>query len=125
MNGPREASATACVVGIDFGTDSVRSIVVDAATGSVLGASVKHYPRWANGLYCDPARNRFRQHPLDYLESLEGSVREALAEAGPAAAGQVRGIAVDTTGSTPALTDRSGKPLALSAPFADNPNAMF
>jgi len=125
MNGPREASATACVVGIDFGTDSVRSIVVDAATGSVLGASVKHYPRWANGLYCDPARNRFRQHPLDYLESLEGSVREALAEAGPAAAGQVRGIAVDTTGSTPALTDRSGKPLALSAPFADNTNAMF
>jgi L-ribulokinase len=125
MNGPRERSATACVVGIDFGTDSVRSIVVDAATGGVLGASVKHYPRWAKGLYCDPARNRFRQHPLDHLESMEASVREALAEAGPAAPGQVRGIAVDTTGSTPALTDRAGRPLALGASFANNPNAMF
>jgi L-ribulokinase len=114
-----------CVVGIDFGTDSVRSLVVDAATGQALGASVKHYPRWAQGLYCDPARNRFRQHPLDHLETLEQSVREALAEAGPAAAGRVRGIAVDTTGSTPALADRAGRPLALSAPFADNPNAMF
>jgi len=125
MNGAREGSVTACVVGIDFGTDSVRSIVVDAATGSVLGASVKPYPRWANGLYCDPAQNRFRQHPLDYLETLESSLRDALAEAGPGAPGRVRGIAVDTTGSTPVLADRSGKPLALSAPFADNPNAMF
>ena len=125
MNGAREGSVTACVVGIDFGTDSVRSIVVDAATGSVLGASVKPYPRWANGLYCDPAQNRFRQHPLDSLETLESSLRDALAEAGPGAPGRVRGIAVDTTGSTPVLADRSGKPLALSAPFADNPNAMF
>ena len=112
-------------MGIDFGTDSVRSIVADAANGNVLGASVKHYPRWAKGLYCDPVHNQFRQHPLDYLESMEFSVRDALAEAGPAATGRVRGIAIDTTGSTPALTDGAGRPLALSAPFADNPNAMF
>ena len=80
MNGPPEqASTTGCVVGIDFGTDSVRSIVVDAANGNVLGASVKHYPRWAKGLYCDPVHNQFRQHPLDYLESMEFSVRDALA----------------------------------------------
>ncbi|HVZ89078.1 MAG TPA: ribulokinase [Polyangia bacterium] len=126
MNGPPEqASTTDCVVGIDFGTDSVRSIVVDAANGNVLGTSVKHYPRWAKGLYCDPVHNQFRQHPLDYLESMEFSVRDALAEAGPAATGRVRGIAIDTTGSTPALTDGAGRPLALSAPFADNPNAMF
>jgi L-ribulokinase len=125
MNGLRESSVTACVVGIDFGTDSVRSIVVDAASGRVLGASVKPYPRWAKGLYCDPARNQFRQHPLDYLESMESSLRAALAEAGPTAAGRVQGIAVDTTGSTPMLADRAGRPLSLSAPFADNPNAMF
>ncbi len=125
MNGPRGESATACVVGIDFGTDSVRSIVADATTGRVLGAAVKLYPRWAKGLYCDPVRNRFRQHPLDYLESMEASVREALAAAGPGAPGRVRGIAVDTTGSTPALTDRAGRPLALSAPFTDDPDAMF
>jgi L-ribulokinase len=118
-------SGTACVVGIDFGTDSVRSIVADATDGRVLGTSVKYYPRWAKGLYCDPLENRFRQHPLDYLESMESSVLGALAEAGSTATTRVRGIAVDTTGSTPVLADRSGKPLALSAPFAENPNAMF
>lgn len=117
-------SGGACVVGIDFGTDSVRSIVTDA-TGEVLATSVKHYARWAKGLYCDPIENRFRQHPLDYLESMESAVREALQAAGLEAASHVRGIAVDTTGSTPALADRSGKPLALTAPFAENPNAMF
>ena len=118
-------SGNACVVGIDFGTDSVRTLVADATTGSVLGTSVRNYPRWAKGLYCDPIGNRFRQHPLDYLESMEGSVREALQQAGSAASAMVRGIAVDTTGSTPVLADRAGKPLALSAPFAENPNAMF
>jgi len=118
-------SGNACVVGIDFGTDSVRSIVADATTGAVLAASVKNYPRWAKGLYCDPVANRFRQHPLDYLESMEASLREALHQAGSAAAASVRGIAVDTTGSTPVLADRTGKPLALSAAFAENPNAMF
>jgi L-ribulokinase len=118
-------SGAASVIGIDFGTDSVRSIVADASTGRVLGTSVKAYPRWAKGLYCDPARNQFRQHPLDYLESMEASVREALREAGPGAPAQVRGIAVDTTGSTPVLADRAGQPLALGASFAENPNAMF
>ena len=63
-----------CAVGIDFGTDSVRSVVVDTSTGAVLGTSVKYYPRWAKGLYCDPIENRFRQHPLDYLESMEASL---------------------------------------------------
>jgi len=118
-------SAAACVLGIDFGTDSVRSIVVDTSTGAVLGTSVKYYPRWAKGLYCDPIENQFRQHPLDYLESMEASLLGALADAGPTAAASVRGIAVDTTGSTPVLADRSGTPLALSARFAENPNAMF
>ena len=118
-------SGNACVVGIDFGTDSVRSIVADATTGAMLASSVKNYPRWAKGQYCDPASNRFRQHPLDYLESMEASLREALQQAGSTAAASVRGIAVDTTGSTPVLADRAGKPLALSAPFAENPNAMF
>jgi len=118
-------SRSACVVGIDFGTDSVRSIVADTASGEVLGASVKYYPRWARGQYCDPVANRFRQHPRDYLESMEASIIEALREAGPDAPGRVRGIGVDTTGSTPALADKSGRPLALDPAFAENPNAMF
>ena len=119
-------SVSARVIGIDFGTDSVRSVVADASTGRVLGASVKHYPRWAKGLYCEPAANQFRQHPLDYLESMEASVPGGASKRpGPDARAAVRGIAVDTTGSTPVLADRAGKPLALSAPFAENPNAMF
>lgn len=118
-------SGAPCVVGIDFGTDSVRSIVVEATTGHALGTSVKYYPRWAKGAYCDPVENRFRQHPLDYLESMEASLLEALAEAGATVPARVRGIAVDTTGSTPALADRSGRPLALTPRFAENPNAMF
>jgi DNA-binding CsgD family transcriptional regulator len=89
----RIVSGSACVVGIDFGTDSVRSIVVDATTGRALGASVKYYPRWAKGLYCDPVENRFRQHPLDYLESMESSVIGALKEAGSTVPSRVRGIA--------------------------------
>jgi L-ribulokinase len=118
-------SAAPCVVGIDFGTDSVRSIVVDATTGGALGASVKYYPRWAKGAYCDPVANRFRQHPLDYIESMEASLLEALAAAGADVPSRVRGIAVDTTGSTPVLADRAGKPLSLTPRFAENPNAMF
>ena len=118
-------SSPDCVLGIDFGTDSVRSIVADATNGILLGTSVRYYPRWAGGLYCDPQENRFRQHPLDYLETMEASVREALRQAGSTVPTRVRGIAVDTTGSTPVLADRSGVPLALSARFAENPNAMF
>jgi L-ribulokinase len=119
------ATPGACVIGIDFGTDSVRSVIADATDGRILSASVKNYPRWAKGLYCAPVANQFRQHPLDYLESMEASLQEALQEAGPSVPARVRGIAVDTTGSTPALADRAGKPLALQAAFAENPNAMF
>jgi L-ribulokinase len=114
-----------CVLGIDFGTDSVRTVVVDAVDGRVLGTAVEAYPRWAKGLYCDPLENRFRQHPLDYLESMEASILGALQEAGDGISARVRGIAVDTTGSTPVLADGRGMPLALCPGFEENPNAMF
>ena len=67
------------VIGIDYGTDSVRSVVVDTTDGKIAGTSVFEYPRWKKGLYCDPAINQFRQHPLDYIEGLEKSVKGALA----------------------------------------------
>ncbi len=113
------------VIGVDYGTDSVRSVVVNARTGEELGAHVHPYARWKRGLYCDPSRNAFRQHPLDYIEGLIASVRGALEEAGEEVASQVKGLAVDTTGSTPVAVDRQGTPLALKDEFADNPNAMF
>ena len=113
------------VIGLDYGSDSARAIVVDAATGRQLASSVKYYPRWKAGKYCDPAANQYRQHPLDYIEVFESSVREALAACPAGTAEQVVGIAFDTTGSTPAFTDESGTPLALLPEFAENPNAMF
>ena len=113
------------VIGVDFGTDSVRALLVRADNGEELGQSVCHYPRWAKGLYCDPSANRFRQHPLDYVEGLEHSIRGALAEAPTGAAAHVVGIAIDTTGSTPVAVDRYGQPLALLPAFREDPDAMF
>jgi L-ribulokinase len=111
-------------LGIDFGTDSVRTLLVDAENGDELAASVFEYPRWKAGLYCQASENRFRQHPADYLEGLDFTVREVLEKA-PGAASQVRGISVDTTGSTPCAVNEKGLPLALLPGFAENPNAMF
>jgi L-ribulokinase len=115
----------AYVLGIDFGTDSVRSVIAGAADGAVAAVSVADYPRWSKGLYCDPVANRFRQHPLDYLEAMRASLVDALRQAGPGVAARVRGIAVDTTGSTPVLADATGAPLSLSEPFSEDPDAMF
>ena len=117
--------AESYVLGIDFGTDSVRAVIADTASGEVVGTSVASFPRWAAGRYCDPLSNRFRQHPLDYLESMETSVRQAAEQAGERAASRVRGVAVDTTGSTPVLADARGVPLALCDGFDEDPDAMF
>ncbi len=113
------------VIGVDFGTDSVRSIIVDANNGEEISSSVFYYPRWKEGLYCDPVRNMFRQHPLDYIEGLENTIREALLKAPKNASQYVKGISVDTTGSTPVAVDNEGAPLALKKGFENNPNAMF
>ena len=113
------------VLGVDFGTDSVRSVLVDTASGQELSASVFNYPRWRDGLYCDPNKNQFRQHPLDYVEGLQTSIRECLKQAGPSTGTYVKAISVDTTGSTPVAVDGNGTPLALLPAFEKNPNAMF
>ncbi|MGD0582520.1 MAG: ribulokinase [Bacteroidales bacterium] len=113
------------VIGIDYGTDSVRSVVVNASNGEIAGSSVSEYPRWRKGLYCDPAQNRFRQHPLDYTEGLEESVRGALEGLKSEVILKIAGITVDTTGSTPVPVDRDGIPLSLKEEFAAEPDAMF
>ena len=116
---------TKYVIGIDYGSDSCRALVVDASNGKELSTAVRNYPRWMAGKYCDPAKNQYRQHPLDYIEVLEESVKEALAKCPAGVAENVVGISFDTTGSTPALTDENGTPLALLPGFEENPNAMF
>jgi len=113
------------VIGVDFGTDSVRSIVIDASDGKEISSCVAHYKRWSEDAYCDPSKNQFRQHPLDYIEGLEGSIRGALKGLDDEVRAGISGIGVDTTGSTPAPVDRNGTVLALKEEFQDNPNAMF
>ena len=113
------------VIGLDYGTDSCRALVVDAETGAEQASAVKYYPRWAKGLYCQPTANQYRQHPSDYVECLEGAVKEALSKCDPSVAPNVIGMSFDTTGSTPVFTDKNGTPLALLPEFAENPNAMF
>src|SRR6185369_8364232 len=90
-----------CVIGVDYGTDSVRAVIINAANGEELASSVFYYPRWKKGLYCDPSKNQFRQHPLDYIEGLEATIKDCLQKAGKEVSH------------------------ALLSPFENNPNAMF
>ncbi len=113
------------VIGVDFGTDSVRSIIVSTVNGSEISSAVQNYKRWGEGKYCDSAKNQFRQHPLDYFEGLENTILEAVSKAAEGTAKKIKGISVCTTGSTPAAVDKQGTPLALTSGFEENPNAMF
>ncbi|MGN6248153.1 MAG: ribulokinase [Ginsengibacter sp.] len=113
------------VIGVDFGTDSVRSVLVNSSNGDEVASSVFFYPRWKKGLYCDPSQNQFRQHPLDYMEGLENTICDCVNIAGKEIASNIAAISVDTTGSTPVAVDKSGTPLALLPGFENNPNAMF
>jgi len=113
------------VIGADFGTDSVRVVVVDAANGKEIASGVANYARWSKGQFCDPSKNQFRQHPLDYIESFEAALKSSLRRSPKGTADAVVGLSVDTTGSTPVAIDRDGTPLALVKGFERNPNAMF
>ncbi len=112
-------------IGLDYGSDSVRSLIVNVETGEEVASVVFHYPRWKKGMYCNATTNQFRQHPKDYLEGLEYTIVEALKQAPAGVAENVVGISVDTTGSTPVAVDEKGTPLSLTAGFEENPNAMF
>jgi len=113
------------VIGLDYGSDSARAVVVDAESGKELASSVKYYPRWTEGKYCVPTANQYRQHPQDYIDVLEYTVKDALAKCPAGTAENVVGMAFDTTGSTPVFTDKEGTPLSMLPEFAENPNAMF
>ena len=113
------------VIGMDYGSDSVRALLVNVKNGKEISSSVYHYERWDKGIYCDPANNQFRQHPLDYLAGLETTIKAVLADAPAGTAENVIGISVDTTGSTPVAVNKEGTPLSLTPGFEENPNAMF
>ena len=114
---------TRYTIGIDYGTDSARAVLVDAGNGRIVAGATCNYSRWAEGRWCDPIRQQFRQHPLDYVECLESVLREVVAACPNPSA--ICAISVDTTGSTVCFTDAEGMPLSLRPEFAGDPDAMF
>ncbi len=116
------------VIGLDYGTNSVRALVVNAATGEEVGTAVWNYAHGTQGVILARDPNLARQHPADYVQGAEETIKAALAQAQENAPdfapAQVIGIGVDTTGSTPLPVDEKGVPLAFDARFADNPNAL-
>ena len=119
----------AYTIGLDYGTNSVRCLIVDVADGDELGTSVHEYETGEAGIILDPSdHNLARQNPADYIKGLEVTIKEAVAEAKKSSkdfdAGRIIGIGVDTTGSTPLPVDKDGTPLAMLDEFKDNPNAQ-
>ena len=115
-------------IGLDYGTNSCRSLLVDVDTGEELGSTVFPYPSGEMGILTDPSDPHVaRQNPRDYLDGLVAVVTGAVAEAREKRAdfdpADVMGIGVDTTGSTPMPVDAEGTPLALKPEFADNLDA--
>ena len=111
-------------IGIDYGTNSVRALLVDVADGSEVATSVYDYPGGKEGILLDPRDpNLARQDPADYIEGFTRCVRGAVRAAAKVpgfCADRVIGIGVDTTGSTPIPVDRNGVPLALQPRFKKN-----
>jgi len=111
-------------LGLDFGTNTVRALVVRCADGAELGTCVADYPSGEQGILLDPKDHHLaRQHPGDYLSGLEKSVIGALAAARKQRgfdAAKIVGIGVDTTGSSPIPVDRQNRPLALDRKWRTN-----
>ncbi|KQT16706.1 ribulokinase [Chryseobacterium sp. Leaf404] len=112
------------VIGLDYGTDSVRAVVIDTENGAELATSVSYYQRWKEGKFCQPEQNQFRQHPLDHIEGLEKTISDVVKESGVAPESIVS-ICIDTTGSSPLPVNKEGIALALTPGFEQNPNAMM
>jgi len=118
----------AYTIGLDFGTNSVRSLLVDVSNGNELGTVVYEYETGEAGIILDSAdHNLARQNPADYLKGIEVTIKAAIAEAKKADkdfdTDQIIGIGIDTTGSTPIPVDKNDTPLSMLNEFKDNANA--
>ena len=113
------------VLGVDFGTDAVRAVLVDDSSGEVLRIKESRYEKWANGDYCVPKINQYRQHPQDYIDSLINVISQIKSSCSEEVIENISAISFDTTGSTLAVVDENGIPLAMHPEFENNPNAMF
>lgn len=112
------------VIGLDYGTDSVRAVLIDTENGAELATSVSYYQRWKEGKFCKPEENQFRQYPLDHIEGLEKTISTVVKESGVAPE-NIASICIDTTGSSPLPVNKDGIALSLLPEFSENPNAMM
>ena len=121
-------SATKYAIGLDYGTNSVRTLIVNVANGREVASAVWNYTHGTQGVILSRDPNLARQHPADYVTGAETTIKKALAVAKRTVRGfspdQIIGIGVDTTGSTPLPVDRHGHPLAFDRRFAKHPAAM-
>ena len=121
-------SATKYTIGLDYGTNSVRTLIVNVANGREVASAVWNYEHGTQGVILSRDPNLARQNPADYVTGAEVTIKKAIALAKRAVRGfkpdQIIGIGVDTTGSTPLPVDRNGQPLAFDRRFARNPAAM-
>ena len=118
---------TIYAIGLDYGTNSVRALIVDTADGREIATAVWNYEHGDAGVILSRDPNLARQHPADYIKGAEITMRKAAGRARHRIvkriqAGQIVGIGVDTTGSTPLPVDGQGQPLAFDRRFATNPN---
>lgn len=115
-------------LGIDYGTNSVRALIVDCANGVELGCGVVDYPSGHQGVLLDKKDHHLaRQNPADYLFGLQESVKIALAQANQTpdfSPDTIVGIGVDTTGSSPLPVDKDNRPLALNPTWEKNLHAQ-
>ncbi|MBI4418302.1 MAG: ribulokinase [Ignavibacteriales bacterium] len=115
-------------LGLDYGTNSVRALIVDVSNGSEVGTGVWEYSQGNNGVILTKNPNLARQHPADYVKGAEASIKKAVQQARRVSRGfapaDIVGIGVDTTGSTPMPVDRQGQPLAFQKMFVKSPDAM-
>jgi L-ribulokinase len=119
----------AYTLGLDYGTNSVRCLIVDTDSGDEIGTAVHDYESGHQGVIRDKVDHNFaRQNPADYINGIEPVVRRTIRSARKAKkkfdADKIIGIGVDATGSTPLPVDEKGLPLSMSKKFARNPNAM-
>jgi len=117
------------VIGMDFGTNSCRAVLVEVNTGKELATEVFNYPSGKNGVIVDSRDpNLARQNPADYLKGVEFCIRRVLKKVKSLrknfSPDDVIGIGIDTTGSSPLPVDENGIPLCFNKKFKNNPAAM-
>ncbi len=116
-------------IGLDFGTNSCRSLIVDLDDGTELASNVFPYPSGKDGILLDPKEpNLARQNPQDYIEGIKETITNAISKAKKENSefdpGNIIGIGIDTTGSSPMPVNSEGKPLCFLPEFENNLNAM-